>query len=439
MANIIKKIKEQAFASYHMDKKTLDEQQIKFGLRNPNGTGVIAGVTSKGEVIGYEKTILPGGEIRKIPIPGKLLYAGYDAISLIRNYQKEGRFGFEEVTYLLLTGNLPDKNDLKEFSKIMRNMRVLPAKNASTAKSLNNDYMGMLQTSVSSLHNHDKNPNSMKKEDIIIQCMSIISKMPVLVAYNYNSKNKMKLLRPDSSLFAAENFLYLLKGRKPDAMEAGIFDAMMILLAEHGGGNNSTFTVRAVTSSGANSYMAISSGIASLSGYLHGGANEAVIKMMKKIKTEIKDWEDKEEIEECLTSLIKDGNTGGKIYGMGHAVYTLSDPRVEISKEFAYKLAMKNNKLKEFNLYKNVEETAPKVLFKEKNIMICPNVDFYSAFIFENLGIPQSLFTPVFAMSRVSGWAAHRMEEIAQGKLIRPAYLSLIKEEKEYIPLLKRK
>ncbi len=439
---ILNKIRSLAEKHDKPDPKVIEEKQVKLGLRNSDGTGVIVGFTSKGEVTGYERVQSADGTYQKVPVPGKLYYCGYDAIELVKAYQRELRFGFEEVTYLLLTGDFPNKKDLEEFNELLIGLRSIPEKEKTIIMDLcaHDEHMSGLHTAVSSLHMFDKNPNTKNLKEMIWQCVNIISKMPIIVAYNYQAKHNKKFLEPKKELSVSENFLYLLTEKIPTKNEALIFDATMILLAEHGGGNNSTFATRVVSSSGANTYMAISSGIASLSGYLHGGAAESVSIMMEDIKANIKTWEDEAEIETYLSNILKDKNNKhqGKIYGMGHAVYTISDPRVEILEKFAENIAKEKNKTKEFLLYKNVAKLSPKVIFDTKKIRTCPNVDFYSGFIYENLGIPQELFTPIFAMSRVAGWGAHRIEEAVQGKLIRPAYVNAHKEKKKYVPIEKR-
>jgi len=303
--------------------------------------------------------------------------------------------------------------------------------------------MGSLHTVVSAMHLFDKNPNSTDIKDLARQCIDLIAKFPTIVAYNYHAsvghKSKLSdLLEPRDDYSHAENFLYLLHGKKPDKMTAHLFDMMLVLHAEHGGGNNSTFTVRAVSSSGANSYMAICSGVASLSGHLHGGANEAVEGMMEDIKSHVKDWNDDDEVSDYLEKILdkKTGDKSGKIYGIGHAVYTKSDPRAVVLEQKAEEIAKKTGMEKEFDLYRKVAALSPKIVWDKKRKAVSANVDFYSGFVYRSMGIPSELFTPIFAMSRVAGWSAHRIEEIIQGKLIRPSYVSSLPGLKsDYIPL----
>ena len=304
--------------------------------------------------------------------------------------------------------------------------------------------MSALHRAVAALSLMDKYPNSDQIPHQIEQCLNLIAKFPTIIAHNYNAMMFRKgrghgLINPSTNMSPMENFVYMLNGQKPDRFIAKLLDMLMILHAEHGGGNNSTFTVRSVTSSGANTYMAISSGIASLSGYLHGGANEAVLDMMANIQKNVKDWNDDEEIivylKKILNGKAHDGK--GKIYGIGHAVYTLSDPRAVILLEKAEELAKMSNRENIFSLYQNVARLACKLILKEKSKSVSPNVDFYSGFVYQMMGIPKELFTPLFAMARISGWCAHRLEQIAQGRIMRPAYISSI-EPRKYVSITKR-
>jgi len=295
------------------------------------------------------------------------------------------------------------------------------------------------------MHIFDKSPNSTDIKNVTRQCIELIAKFPTIIAYNYQKKlmkknDCSKLVEPDPDLGTAENFLYMLNCKVPDRLTAELFDTMLIFHAEHGGGNNSTFTTRCVSSSGANTYMAICAGIGSLSGHLHGGANEAVVRMMRDIKRKVRDWEDDEEIKSYLKTLLDKsaGDKSGKIYGMGHAVYTLSDPRAVFLEKRGEELAKMAGREKEFSLYKKIAKLAPQLVRDKKGKVVCTNVDFYSGFVYQCMGIPEELFTPIFAMARVSGWSAHRIEEIIQGRIIRPSYFSSLKGMQNYIPLSKR-
>ena len=450
MKNIISKIDELARYHNEVSPELVKAKDIKLGLRNPDGTGVVAGITSKGLVLGYER--IPrkdgsGGYDVK-PIPGRLLYCGYDAIELARQIQKEDRFGFEEIAYLLLTGELPCPDDLVTFCDTVAKKRALTRieRGILLQEAQNDNQMFALHAVVSHLSRCDPDPVSIEIEDVIDTCISLIAKMPTVVAYNYKAARYRKgddlvMLRPDPKMSTAENFLYMLRGEKPTRDEALLFDLALMLHAEHGGGNNSTFAVRTVSSSGANTYMAICSGIASLSGHLHGGANEAVMMMVQSIKKNVQDWESRTQVRAYLEKILdrKAHDKAGKIYGMGHAVYTLSDPRCDILKEKALQIATKKEQIQELELMDLVAEIACELIRERKGQIVAPNVDYYSGFVYKVLGIPIDLFTPIFAMSRVVGWSAHRIEQIIQAKLIRPAYVNSLPREYVYVPLGERR
>jgi len=447
MDAILKKVQELALLHDKIDPKTIKEKNIKLGLRNEDGTGVFVGITSKGQVIGYEKVDRGDGIGKVNPVPGKLYYCGYDVDDLVREKEKEGRFGFEETIYLLLTGELPDKSDLKAFSQLLDKKRALPdeVKQMILSRPPHDDQMGALHTIVSAMHLFDKNSNSTDMNDVTRQCIDLIAKFPTIIAYNYiaatmKKTSLSKLKDPAPNLSTAETFLYLLTGKMPEKATAELFDTMLIFHAEHGGGNNSTFSTRCVSSSGANTYMAICAGIGSLSGHLHGGANEAVIRMMKDIKNKVKDWEDDDELATYLGLILdkKTGDKSGKIYGLGHAVYTVSDPRAVFLEMRAGELARAAKHEKEFELYKRIARLAPSIVKNKKGKVVCTNVDFYSGFVYQCMGIPRELFTPIFAMARVAGWTAHRIEELVQGKIIRPSFVTSLKGRKNYIALAKR-
>lgn len=447
MDAVLKKVEELALLHDKIDPKIVKEKNIKLGLRNEDGTGVFVGITSKGQVIGYEKIMGADGTVKVNPIPGKLYYCGYDVEDLVAGKEKDKRFGFEETIYLLLTGELPENDDLKSFSKELGKKRALPeeVKEMILSRPKHDDQMGSLHTIVSAMHLFDKNPNSTDIKDVIRQCIDLIAKFPSIIAYNYQAslmkkKDLRKLIEPDPNLSTSENFLMMLFGKAPDRFTAELFDTMLIFHAEHGGGNNSTFSTRCVSSSGANTYMALCAGIGSLSGHLHGGANEAVVKMISDIKRKVKDWEDEEEIAAYLGMILakEAGDRTGKIYGMGHAVYTATDPRAVFLEKRGEELAKMAGREKEFNLYKKIAKISPNLVREKKRKVVCTNVDFYSGFVYQCMGIPKELFTPIFAMARVSGWSAHRIEEIVQGKIIRPSYVSSLKLKKHYIPVSKR-
>lgn len=448
MQNVLKIIENLALKHDRIPPELVREKNIKLGLRNEDGTGVFVGITSKGQVIGYKKEIQGDGTQIKIDLDGELYYCGYDVLDLVRHQQEEGRFGYEETAYLLLTGQLPNAKHLEAFVSTLSDRRPLPkdAQKIIANRPPHDDQMGSLHTIVSAMHLFDDNPDSTDIKDLARQCIDLIAKFPTIVAYNYHASSKhrrgaLDLVKPKRDLSHAENFLYMLKGEKPDGLTAALFDMMLVLHAEHGGGNNSTFTVRTVSSSGANSYMAICSGIASLSGHLHGGASEGVESMMEDIKAHVKHWDDDGEVSGYLEKILdkKTYDKSGKIYGIGHAVYTKSDPRALILEDKAAEIAEKNGMAEEFNLYRSVARLAPAIVAKKKGKVASANVDFYSGFVYRSMGIPRELFTPIFAMSRVAGWSAHRIEEIIQGKLIRPSYYtSLAKFKREYVALSRR-
>ncbi len=443
MESVLDKISRLELAHDGLSPEVIKKKNLKLGLRNRNGTGVVAGITSKGQVVGYRRD----AKGNNYAIPGKLYYCGYDVEDIARNIEEQNRFGFEETIYLLLTGELPSSEDLESFSRELSARRPLPdvAKRIIRFNSENDDQMGALHAAVSVLHKFDDNPKSTDIRDVTRQCIDLIAKFPTIVAYNYSelrsdSKKSLLLVEPDENMTVAENFLYMLNGKVPEKAIAHIFDLALVLHAEHGGGNNSTFTVRTVSSSLTDTYMAICAGIASLAGHLHGGANEAVMNMMDDMKNHVRDWKDDAEINAYLEGVLdgKFNDRSSKIYGMGHAVYTKTDPREIILKQKALALAEQAGRLDEYHLYDKVGVLAAKVVKKKKGKSVCPNVDFYSGFVYDILGIPKELFTPIFAMSRVAGWSAHRIEEIIQGKLIRPSYLSSLDSTREYVPLDKR-
>ncbi len=449
MQSVLKIIENLALKHDKIPPELVREKNIKLGLRNEDGTGVFVGITSKGQVIGYKKEIQGDGTEKKVDLDGELYYCGYSIKDLVKHQQDEGRFGYEETAYLLLASELPNKKHLDIFTRELAQRRHLPAdaKRIILTRPPHDDQMGSLHTTVSAMHLFDDNPNSTDIKDLARQCIDLLAKFPTIVAYNYHASTGHKkglsaLTEPREDYGHAENFLYMLNGRRPDRLTANLFDMMLVLHAEHGGGNNSTFTVRTVSSSGANSYMAICSGIASLSGHLHGGANEAVEGMMENIKTNVKDWDDDDEVARYLEKILdrKANDRTGKIYGIGHAVYTRSDPRALILEEKAEEIAGQAGMGKEFALYKKVAMLAPRIVKEKKGKVASPNVDFYSGFVYRSIGIPKELFTPIFAMARVAGWSAHRIEEIIQGRLMRPSYYSSLRGlRKNYVPLVLRK
>ena len=439
---------EKMIKACEIDPELFTLYNVKRGLRNPDHTGVLVGLTNIADVIGYR---LEGG--MPYPIEGELLYRGYKLDQLVEGFQKEGRHGFEEICYLLLVGELPNKMELQYFSKYLAERRDLPenfTKNTIFTL-ISQDMMNMLARAVLVLYTMDSNPEDRREENIIQQSLNLIAKFPTIVAYSYNTyrhefqRKTLSIRHPRPELSMAENFLYMLKGDRYSKLEADLLDLALVAHAEHGGGNNSTFTLRVTSSAGTDTYSAIAAAIGSLKGPYHGGANLKVMQMMADIKENVHNWKDKDEVAAYLLKLLKKeaGDRTGKIYGIGHAVYTLSDPRAILLKNKAAELAEEKNKLDELQLYNLVEELAVEVFadFKgrERSKVVCANVDFYSGFVYSCIGISQQLFTPIFAMGRLAGWCAHRMEELnpISRRIIRPAYKN-VTAEREYHSLAQR-
>lgn len=431
----------------HIDKKYYEKYQVKRGLRNQDGTGVLAGVTNICNVHGY---VVSEGE--KIPAEGELTFRGYSIRDLVANVQKENRFGYEEIAYLLLSGELPNKKHLAEFTKIIDENRQLPndffGDMILKAPSLN--IMNKLARSVLSLYSYDDCPDMITPKHEIDTAISIISKLPVIMVLAYYVKQAaycgesmiMHPIIPGQS--TAETILSILrKDRQFTDEEAKLLDVVLMLHAEHGGGNNSTFTCRVLSSSGTDPYSAYAAAIGSLKGPKHGGANHKVSTMQRFIRENVKNWNDDGEVADCLRKIVRKEafDKTGLIYGMGHAVYTLSDPRACILKESAEKLAKGTEFEAELNLIETVERLAPEVFAEVKGDIktICANVDMYSGFVYKMLGIPEDLYTPLFAVSRMAGWSAHRFEELVTGRrIIRPAYKA-ITGKKEYVSINDRR
>ncbi|MCL2463346.1 MAG: citrate/2-methylcitrate synthase, partial [Defluviitaleaceae bacterium] len=415
----------------------------KRGLRDLNGVGVLAGLTRIGDVRSY---LEEDGE--SVPQPGQLFYRGYNVYDLVRGFAQDGRYGFEETAYLLLFGNLPNAQELASFKRILAENRRLPAEfvrdDIMQAPSAN--VMNSLSRSVLTLYTFDENPDDTSVENLLRQCLKLISTFSMLSVYSYRIyahyfKHKSLVIRdPDPDLSTAENILYMLK---PDTsyteLEARLLDLALVLHAEHGGGNNSTFVTHVVSSSGTDAYSTIAAALGSLKGPRHGGANIKVVGMFEDIKKNVGDWADDDEIAAYLAKMLNKQafDHSGLIYGIGHAVYSMSDPRAVILKARAEALAKEKGMTAEMNLYLSVERIAPQVISKQRKMYkgVSANVDYYSGFVYKMLGFPEELFTPIFAVARIVGWSAHLMEEIVNnGKIIRPAYKS-VSEEREYVPL----
>lgn len=433
-------------ANNKIDPKYYEKFNVKRGLRNPDGSGVMAGVTNICNVHGY---VINEGE--KSPDEGKLVFRGYNINDLVSNVVAENRFGYEEIAYLLLGGKLPTEHQLENFRELLDNNRELPEGffEDMILKAPSKNIMNKMSRAVLALYSYDDVPDNTEVKHEVDTAVSIIAKMPVIMVSAYHVKQRyynhksmfMHPLIPGQS--TAETILSMLRpDRQFTDEEAKLLDVMLMLHAEHGGGNNSTFTCRVLTSSGTDPYAAYSAAIGSLKGPRHGGANHKVIQMHQYIKDNVKNWDDEGEVADFLTKILRKeaGDGTGLIYGMGHAVYTLSDPRAVILKQNAAKMAIGSEFEAEYRLLEMIERLTPE-LFKEvkgDEKKMCANVDMYSGFVYKMLGIPEDLFTPLFAVSRMAGWCAHRFEESMTGKrIIRPAYKSVSKE-KAYIPLNNR-
>lgn len=428
-----------------IDKEIYEKYSIKRGLRNKNGTGVLVGVTKVGDVCGYE---IKDGE--KLPAEGELYYRGYPLTSLVHDIESTERLGFEEVIYLLLFDRLATKNKLERFKKILAENRKLPLYfiEDTIMKVPGADIMNKMMRSMLALYTYDENPDGTDSLNVLSQALSLIAKMPLIAIYSYQVKihnfDKKSLIihNPDPEKSIAENILAMLRiDQKYTSEEAAILDLLLIIHAEHGGGNNSAFATHVVSSSGTDSYSAMAAGLASLKGPRHGGANIKVAKMIDNIKANVKDKEDKQEIKEYLEKILdkKAFDGEGLIYGLGHAVYTLSDPRAVLLKEKARELAKIKGREADFAFVENIEKIGQKLIQEKFNRAYppCANVDLYSGLVYDMLGIPRELFLPIFAIARTVGWSAHRLEQIADKKIIRPAYKSL-SEMKDYISLDER-
>ena len=429
-----------------MDPALFTKLDVKRGLRNEDGTGVLVGLTNIGNVVGYERI---GNEI--VPCEGKLFFRGYDVSDLVHAILDEKRFGFEEVAYLLLSGELPDAEALKEFSSLIYDNMFLEKNTLLHIIVMEgHDIMNILSRSVLEMYTFDDNPDDLSKENLMRQSIELISKFPTIIAYAFNMLRRKEFgrslhirdARPDLSI--AGNFLHMLKG--PDnysELDVRTLDLLMILHCEHGGGNNSTFTVRVTSSTGTDTYSSIAAGIGSLKGPKHGGANIKVSDMIAWIKANIGNWNDEDAIRRVLREILrKEGfDKSGLIYGIGHAVYTKSDPRTVLLKEMASKLSAEKGRTAEFDLLERIERLAIEEFRSAKGDgkTVCANVDFYSGFVYELIGIPREIYTPLFAMARIVGWCAHRNEELNfEGRrIIRPAY-RCITDENEYVKLSRR-
>lgn len=429
-----------------IDKSLFEKYDVKRGLRNKNGTGVLVGLTSIGDVVGYEVK-----DDEKIAIPGRLVYRGYNVEDLVNDAEAHNQFGYEQCAYLLLFGKLPTQTELDEFNELLGNLRTLPDNFTEDMimKAPSSDIMNKLARGVLASYSYDPNPEDRSLSNILRQCIELVSRFSTLAAYAYQAKRRyydgksMYIHNPLPELSTAENFLRLIRNNKAFTDdEAKLLDLALILHAEHGGGNNSSLTVHVVSSADTDTYSAIGAAVGSLKGRRHGGANIQVAEMMDNIKENVKDWSNEKEVKSYLEKIANKEafNHTGLIYGMGHAIYTINDPRATLLRDKAAKLAREKGLEEEYNLYKMVEKFSPDILYNKHGDgkKICANVDLYSGFIYSMLNIPRELFTPLFAISRIAGWSAHRIEEIiAGGKIYRPAYKNIF-AEREYVPIEQR-
>ncbi|MGI5872165.1 MAG: citrate/2-methylcitrate synthase [Bacillota bacterium] len=429
-----------------IDPELFTKYEVKRGLRDINGRGVLVGLTEIGEVHAY---IVDENEM--IPVPGRLIYRGIDIVDLVNGFMSEGRYGFEETCYLLLFGELPTAAELEEFKQILNQYQKLPNGFARDIilKAPSKDMMNVLARSVLTLYSYDDNPDDISIQNVLRQCLKLIAVFPSIAVYgyqahsHYHGNNSLFIHSPQPELSVAENILYMLR---PDCkytkLEATLLDLALVLHAEHGGGNNSSFVTHVVTSSGTDTYSVIAAALGSLKGPRHGGANIKVVQMFEDLKQNVKDWNDDDEIRCYLEKLLNKEafDRSGLIYGIGHAVYSISDPRAVIFKDYVARLAQEKGLEDEYNLYAKVENLAPEVISKARRMYkgVSANVDFYSGFVYRMLNIPLELFTPIFAISRIAGWSAHRIEEIVNaGKIIRPAY-KCVCPRREYVPMAQR-
>ena len=430
-----------------IDSELFTKYDVKRGLRDLNGKGVLAGLTNISDV---RATEIIDGVSR--PAVGRLFYRGYDVKDLVNGFSSDDRFGFEEITFLLLFAKLPTQKELDEFKMLLAKYRSLPTSFVRDIimKAPSSDMMNTLARSVLTLYSYDDRADDVSLPNVLRQCLQLISLFPMLSIYgyqaycHYHDGQSLFIHQPDASLSMAENILHILR---PDSsytpLEAKLLDIALVLHMEHGGGNNSSFTTHVVTSSLTDTYSVIAAAIGSLKGPRHGGANIKVVQMFEEMKRQIRDWEDEDEVSDYLLKLLhKEAfDHAGLIYGVGHAIYSKSDPRAVIFKSFVEKLSVEKGLHKEFALYSLVERLAPELISKERQMYkgVSINVDFYSGFVYHMLGLPMELYTPIFAIARISGWSAHRMEELANnGKIIRPAYKP-ISEDLTYVDIDKRK
>lgn len=440
----VKKLAEKREGMGRINPELYDKYEVKRGLRYKSGRGVLTGLTEIGEVKSYT---IDDGEM--IPCEGKLYYHGVDIEQIVDGFTKDERFGFEEVIYLLIFGKQPTREELDEFSGILSEYRKLPTSFVRDIimKAPSSDMMNTLARSVLTLYAYDDLADDTSVGNVLRQSLELIALFPLLSVYGYQACNhylkghSLFIHTPPAELSTAETILYTLRqDNKYTKLEAKLLDICLVVQAEHGGGNNSTFTTHVVSSSGTDTYSSVAASLGSLKGPKHGGANKKVVEMFADIQANVKNWEDEEEVRAYLEKILSKQafDKSGLIYGIGHAVYSLSDPRTTILKQYVGKLAEEKGKQKEMALYEMVERIAPELLKEKRNRPVSANVDFYSGFVYSMLGLPLELYTPIFAIARIAGWSAHRIEELMNsGKIIRPAYKNVIKHT-PYIPLSER-
>ncbi|MEE0859790.1 MAG: citrate/2-methylcitrate synthase [Acutalibacteraceae bacterium] len=439
----INELAQKCIDSSKIDTELFSKYDVQKGLRDKNGVGVLAGLTTISNVMAVK---MVDGE--RVPCAGKLLFRGYSIKDLVKNSSKAEHFGFEEAIYLILFGELPTKQQYADFKKLLGENMVLP--NSFTRdvimKAPSKDIMNSITKSVLTLAAYDDKASDISIENVLRQCIKLIAVFPMLAVYGYHAYNHYEcddslfIHRPDPSLSTAENLLRMLRpDMKYTDLEARVLDAALILHMEHGGGNNSTFTTHVVSSSGSDTYSVIAAAMSSLKGPKHGGANLKVVQMMEDLKANVEDITDRDQVKAYLEKILAGEafDHKGLIYGMGHAIYSVSDPRAQVFKKFVRGLAEEKHMDKEFKLFSMIEEMAPELIAKKRKMYkgVSANVDFYSGFVYSMLGIPLELYTPIFAIARIVGWSAHRLEELINvDKIIRPAYKSLV-EEREYIDI----
>ncbi len=443
---LINELADVASIKSHINPELYARYNVKRGLRNNDGTGVLVGLTEVGEVMSY---IVDDAD--RIPVEGKLYYQGYDVTQLVEGFFPNGRYGYEETAFLLLTGDLPTSDELVRFNDYLSSVRPLPDgfTEDMILKAPSPDVMNKLARSVLAMYSYDDNPDSIDIPNVVRQCTELIARFPVLISYGYMArrhyieKRGLFIHNPKPEYNTAQNILHLIR---PDGkfteLEARILDLMLVLHAEHGGGNNSSFVTHAVSSTGSDTYSVIASAVGSLKGPQHGGASGKAYAMMKELRENVSDWTDDKQIKDYLTKIMKKEafDHSGLIYGIGHAVYTLSDPRTVTIRKYAELLAKDKNAMDLYNLYLSVERLAPEVFHevKKSDKIVCANVDFFAGLVYSMLDIPSELYTPLFACGRIAGWSAHRIEEIVSGgRIIRPAF-KCVKKRRPYTPLENR-